>query len=92
MDIANLKIGTTSYAIKDSTARTTASSADTKADQAILDSATAQSTANTASTSASTAQTAADNANAKIDGASIIGTYTSSTETLEISLELGSVS
>lgn len=56
MDISNLKIGTNSYAIKDSTARTTAS-----------------------------------NANKKIDNAKIKGTYTDSTETLEISLEIGTV-
>jgi hypothetical protein len=74
-DISNLKIGANTYGIKDGTARTTASNADTKADQAIVDSATAQSSANSANT--------------KIDGASIIGTYTSSTETVEISLQLG---
>lgn len=74
-DIANLKIGSTSYTIKDSTARSNASNADTKADQAILDAAAAQGTANTA--------------DAKISGASITGTYTAGTETLEISLTLG---
>lgn len=91
MDISNLKVGNNTYGIKDSTARTnaqnaqqTANSANAKADQAILDSATAQSTANTANTSAT-------NANTKIDGASIVGQYTSGTETLEISLELGVV-
>ena len=91
MDIANLKIGTNTYAIKDTNARTSANTANTvatsaeaKADQAILDSATAQSTANTANTNA-------QNANAKIDGANIVGTYTSGTETLEISLELGQI-
>lgn len=51
-DIANLKIGTNTYGIKDTTARTTASSAETKSDQAIADSATAQATANTANTNA----------------------------------------
>lgn len=91
-DISNLKIGTNSYSIKDPTARTTAGNADTKADQAILDSATAQSTATAAGTAAANAQTSATNANTKIDGAKVIGTYTSGTETLEISLELGSVS
>lgn len=84
-DIANLKIQNNLYSIKDSTARSTANSAETKADQAILDSASAQNTANGASTSAS-------NANTKIDGAEIIGTYTSATETIEISLQLGSIS
>lgn len=91
MNISNLKVGNNTYGIKDSTARTnaqnaqqTANSANAKADQAILDSATAQSTANTANTSAT-------NANTKIDGASIVGQYTSGTETLEISLELGVV-
>ena len=77
-DISNLKIGANSYAIKDPTARTTASNADTKADQAILDSASAD--------------TKATNANTKIDGASIVGTYTAQTETVEISLQLGTVS
>lgn len=76
-DISNLKIGGNSYAIKDPTARTNASNADNKADQAILD--------------ASAADTKATNANTKIDGASITGTYTSGTETLEISLTLGTV-
>lgn len=56
MDIANLKVGNNTYGIKDSTARTNAS-----------------------------------NANTKIDGASIVGEYTSGTETLEISLELGEI-
>lgn len=35
--------------------------------------------------------TARTNANTKIDGASIIGEYTSGTETLEISLEVGEI-
>lgn len=83
-DIANLKIQNNLYSIKDSTARNTANSAETKADQAILDSASAQNTANSASTSAT-------NANTKIDGAEIVGTYTSATETIEISLSLGTV-
>lgn len=77
-DISNLKIGATSYAIKDPTARTNASNADNKADQAIID--------------AAAADTKATNANTKIDGASVTGTYTSGTETLEISLTLGTVS
>ena len=47
-DIANLKVGNSVYSIKDSTARTTASNADTKADQAINDSAVAQADANLA--------------------------------------------
>jgi hypothetical protein len=83
-DISNLKIGNSLYSIKDPTARTTANNADTKADQAIIDSAQAQSTANSADTKAT-------NANTKIDGTNLIGTYTSGTETLEISLEIGSV-
>ena len=71
--ISNLKVGENLYNIKDPTARTTAENADTKADQAILDSASASSTANTAN----------------INGSKIIGTYTESTETLEIALEIG---
>lgn len=77
-DISNLKIGANSYAIKDPTARTNADNADSKADQAILD--------------AAAADTKATNANTKIDGASIIGTYTAQTETVEIALQLGTVS
>lgn len=84
-DISNLKIGNNLYSIKDSTARNTANNADTKADQAILDSASAQGTANSADNKAT-------NANTKIDGASVVGTYTSATETLEISLEIGTIS
>ena len=38
-----------------------------------------------------TARTSASNANTKIDGASITGTYTSGTETLDISLTIGTV-
>ena len=83
-DISNLKIGQNVYSIKDSTARSTASSAETKADQAIID-------ASTADTKATNAGTSATNANTKIDGASVIGTYTQPTETLEISLQLGTV-
>lgn len=97
-DIANLKVNNNTYAIKDSQARTnasnaqtTANSAEAKADQAILDSATAQSTANSANTTANSALTSATNANTKIDGTQLVGTYTSGTETLEISLEIGSV-
>lgn len=80
--ISNLKIGENLYNIKDPTARTTATNADTKADQAILDSANASSTANTANTNA-------NNALNKINGSKIIGNYTESTETLEIALEIG---
>lgn len=69
-DISKLKVQSTTYDIKDTTARNTANNADGNASQAILDSA---------------------EANAKIDGAKIIGTYTSGTETLEVSLELGTV-
>lgn len=69
-DISKLKVGASTYDIKDPTARNTASNADSNASQAILDSASA---------------------NAKIDGAKIVGIYTSGTESLEISLELGSV-
>lgn len=82
-DISNLKIGNNVYSIKDQTARTTATNADTKADQAIIDSSSAQQTANTANTNA-------NSANTKIDGAELIGTYTSATETIELSLQLGS--
>lgn len=84
-DIANLKIGSNLYTIKDTTARTNANNADTKADQAIIDASHAQATANTADTKAT-------NANTKIDGTNLIGTYTSGTETLEISLEIGTIS
>ena len=69
-DISKLKVQSTTYDIKDPTARNTANNADGNASQALLDSA---------------------EANAKIDGAKIIGTYTSGTETLEVSLELGSI-
>lgn len=54
-DVSILKVGASSYNIKDSTARNDATSALTK-----------------------------------INGASIIGTYTSATETIEIGLQLGS--
>ena len=80
--ISNLKVGENLYNIKDSTARTTAENADTKADQAILDSANASSAANTANTNANSALI-------KINGSKIIGNYTESTETLEIALEIG---
>lgn len=69
-DISKIKVGASTYDIKDPTARTTANNADGNASQALLDS--------------------AENA-AKINGAKVIGTYTSGTELLEISLELGSV-
>ena len=52
---------------------------------------TARTTANNADNNASQAILDSATANAKISGASVIGTYTSGTETLEISLELGSV-
>lgn len=69
-DISKIKVGASTYDIKDPTARNTANNADGNASQALLDS--------------------AENA-AKINGAKIIGTYTSGTETLEVSLELGTV-
>ena len=68
-DISKIKIGSSTYDVKDPTARSTANNADGNASQALLDS---------------------SQANAKIDGAKVLGTYTSGTETLEISLELGS--
>lgn len=46
---------------------------------------------NTYSIKDTDARTSASNANTKIEGASIIGEYTSGTETLEISLELGEI-
>lgn len=46
---------------------------------------------NTYSLKDGTARTSATNANTKIDGASVVGTYTSATETLELSLELGTI-
>lgn len=69
-DISKIKVGVSTYDIKDPTARNTANNADGNASQALLDSA---------------------EANAKINGASIVGTYTAGTETLEVSLELGAV-
>ena len=69
-DISKIKIGSSTYDVKDPTARNTANNADGNASQALLDSA---------------------EANSKIDGAKVIGTYTSGTETLEISLELGTI-
>lgn len=69
-DISKLRVQSTTYDIKDPTARSTANNADNNASQALLDSA---------------------EANTKIDGAKIIGTYTSGTETLEVSLELGAI-
>ena len=52
---------------------------------------TARNTAGNADSNASQAILDSAAANAKIDGAKVIGTYTSGTETLEISLELGTV-
>lgn len=53
---------------------------------------TARTNAQNAQSTANTANTNAQNANTKIDGASLVGEYTSGTETLEISLEIGSIS
>lgn len=52
---------------------------------------TARNTASNADNNASQAILDSAEANTKIDGASIVGTYTSGTETLEISFEKGSV-
>ena len=52
---------------------------------------TARNTANNADGNASQALLDSSQANAKIDGAKVLGTYTAGTETLEISLELGSI-
>ncbi len=51
---------------------------------------TARNTANNADNNASQAILDSAEANAKISGAKVLGTYTSGTETLELSLELGS--
>lgn len=51
---------------------------------------TARTTAGNADSNASQAILDSAEANAKINGANVIGTYTSGTETLEISLQLGS--
>lgn len=50
---------------------------------------TARDTANNADGNASQALLDSAEANTKIDGAKVIGTYTAGTETLEVSLELG---
>lgn len=50
---------------------------------------TARNTASNADSNASQAILDSAEANAKINGAKVIGTYTSGTETLEVSLELG---
>lgn len=52
---------------------------------------TARNTANNADGNASQALLDSAEANTKIDGAKVIGTYTSGTETLEIGLELGTI-
>ncbi len=52
---------------------------------------TARNTANNADSNASQAILDSAEANTKIDGAKVIGTYTQGTETLEVSLEIGSV-
>lgn len=52
---------------------------------------TARNTANNADNNASQAILDSAEANTKIDGAKVIGTYTQGTETLEVSLEIGSV-
>lgn len=52
---------------------------------------TARSTANNADGNASQALLDSAEANAKIDGSKVTGTYTSGTETLEISLVIGTV-
>lgn len=52
---------------------------------------TARTTANNADTNASQAILDSAEANTKIDGAKVVGNYTSATELLEIILELGVV-
>jgi hypothetical protein len=52
---------------------------------------TARNTANNADSNASQAILDSAQAITKIDGAKVIGTYTAGTETLEVSLEIGSV-
>ena len=52
---------------------------------------TARNTANNADGNASQALLDSAEANTKINGAKVIGTYTAGTETLEVSLELGSL-
>ena len=52
---------------------------------------TARNTANNADSNASQAILDSAEANTKINCAKVIGTYTAGTETLEVSLEIGSV-
>lgn len=52
---------------------------------------TARNTANNADSNASQAILDSAEANTKINGAKVIGTYITGTETLEVSLEIGSV-
>lgn len=74
-NVSIIKVGNNSYNIKDETARSIATQANTKAENA-------QTTAD----SALTLGTDADN---KITNSKIIDTYDMSTETLDISLEIG---
>ena len=74
-NVSIIKVGDNSYNIKDETARNTANQANTKAENA--------------QTTANSALSIGNNADNKITNSKIIGTYDMSTETLDISLEIG---
>ena len=74
-DVSNLKVGQNTYNIKDTTARTSAQ--------------TAQNTADTANTNAEHAITLATETDDKLTNTTLIGDYTTETETLEYKLQIG---
>ena len=88
-DVSNLKIGQNSYALKDSTARTQAGTASATANNALSIANTAKTTAENAQSTAGSALSKANDTEDKLDNTTLIGTYTSETETLEYSLQIG---
>ena len=88
-DVSNLKVGSNIYSIKDATARTSASSAQSQANNALSIANTAKTTADTANSTANNALSIANETSDDLENTNLIGTYASETETLEYKLQKG---
>lgn len=88
-DVSNLKVGSNNYSIKDATARTNASSAQSQASNALSIANTAKTTADNANSTANNALSIANETTDNLENTNLIATYESTNETLEYKLQKG---
>lgn len=88
-EFSKITIGANTYNVKDPTARTNVTNAINLANSAQETADSANNTAVSAEALATTANNTANTTNTKLTNTKIIGTYTSSSETLDISLMIG---